>query len=125
MMRNSPYTSCSSSVRLTKVSHAKYSRRDPSINAHLAGTKGRGAFCVTPVDIAKEKRKETDYSSYPLTKHGEMLYALVQSGIAGHPHKTVTMQFFETVARYGDFFKVRKDCIVPALQSMVGPRYVH
>lgn len=34
------------------------------------------------------------------------------------------MQFFETVARYGDFFKVRKDCIFPTLQAMVGPKYV-
>ncbi|EKM58374.1 uncharacterized protein PHACADRAFT_117257 [Phanerochaete carnosa HHB-10118-sp] len=89
------------------------------------GTKGRGAFCITPADIAKDKRKETDYSGYPLTRHGEMLYALVQSGIAEHQHKTVNMQFFETTARYGDFFKVRKDCIVPALQSMVGPRGLH
>ena len=87
-----------------------------------AGTKGRTAFCHTPAEIAKEKRKETDYSSYPLTRHGEMLYALVQSGIADHPHRTVNMQFFETVARYGDFFKVRKDCIVPALVAMVGAR---
>lgn len=90
----------------------------------LAGSKGRQAFCQTPVDVAKEKRKETDYSAYPLTRHGEMLYALVQSGIAEYPHKTVTMQFYEAVARYGDFFKVRKDCIVPTLQAMVGPRYV-
>lgn len=53
-----------------------------------------------------------------------MLYSLVQSGISGYPNKTVALQFFETVARYGDFFKVRKDCIVPALQAMVGVGYV-
>lgn len=88
-----------------------------------AGAKGRGAFCQTPADIAKEKRKETDYSEYPLTRHGEMLYALVNSGISKYPDSSVTMQFFETVARYGDFFKVRKDCIVPTLEAMVGPRY--
>ena len=87
-----------------------------------AGTRGRQAFCQTPAEITKEKRKETDYSGYPLTRHGEMLYALVQSGIADHPHRTVAMQFFEAIARYGDFFKVRKECIVPALVAMVGPR---
>lgn len=74
--------------------------------------------------MAKDKRKETDYSEYPLTSHGEMLYALVQSGISSYPHKTVCMQFFETVARYGDFFKVRKDCIMPTLQAMLGPKLV-
>ncbi|CAL1716709.1 unnamed protein product [Somion occarium] len=89
------------------------------------GGKGRTAFCQTPIVVAREKRKETDYSEYPLTKHGEMLYALVESGISGYPHKTVTMQFFETVARYGDFFKVRKECIVPTLQAMVDNRGLH
>lgn len=72
--------------------------------------------------IDKEQRKETDYSKYPLTKHGQMLYTLVQSGISRYPNKTVTMQFFEAVARYGDFFKVRKECIVPTLEAMVDSR---
>ncbi len=89
----------------------------------IAGTKGRAAFCQTPAVVAQDKRKETDYSEYPLTRHGEMLYALVQSGISRYPHKTVAMQFFETAARYGDFFKVRKECIVPTLEAMVDTRY--
>ncbi|KAI0077912.1 ARM repeat-containing protein [Panus rudis PR-1116 ss-1] len=89
------------------------------------GGKGRSAFAQTPAAIAKDKRKETDYSEYPLTKHGEMLYTLVHSGMSAFPHKSVQMQFFETVARYGDFFKVRRDCIVPALQAMVDTRGLH
>ncbi|KAL6302369.1 ARM repeat-containing protein [Sparassis latifolia] len=88
------------------------------------GGKGRAAFCQAPA-TAKEKRKETDYSEYPLTSHGEMLYALVQSGISGYPHKTVVMQFFETTARYVDFFKVRKECILPTLQAMMDTRGLH
>lgn len=87
-----------------------------------AGGKGRAAFCYTPA-LAKDQRKSTDYSEYSLTPHGEMLYALVRSGICVYPHNAVAMQFFETCARYGDFFKVRKDCIVPLLEAMVGPRY--
>ncbi|KAK7690696.1 pre-tRNA nuclear export protein [Cerrena zonata] len=90
-----------------------------------SGGKGRTAFCQTPVVIDKEQRKETDYSKYPLTKHGQMLYTLVQSGISRYPNKTVTMQFFEAVARYGDFFKVRKECIVPTLEAMVDSRGLH
>lgn len=89
-----------------------------------AGIKGRAAFCQTPASLPKEKRKEADYSEFPLTRHGEMIYALLQSGISGYPHKTVVMQFFETAARYGDFFKVRKECIVPTLQAMLDTRYV-
>ncbi|KAI0690003.1 ARM repeat-containing protein [Cytidiella melzeri] len=89
------------------------------------GTKGRTAFCQTPAEVAKEKRKDTDYSGYPLTRHGEMLYTLIQSGISAYPHKTVVMQFFETTSRYGDFFKVRKECIVPTLEAMVDVRGIH
>lgn len=88
-----------------------------------AGGKGRAAFCQAPA-VQRDKRKETDYSEYPLTSHGEMLYALIQSGISAYPHKTVAMQFFETVARYGDFFKVRKECIMPTLQAMLDVRWV-
>jgi exportin-T len=86
-----------------------------------AGGKGRAAFCQAPA-VAKEKRKETDYSEYPLTTHGEMLLALVQSGISSYPNRSVVLQFFETVARYSDFFKVRKECILPTLEAMIGPR---
>lgn len=87
----------------------------------VGGGKGRAAFCQAP-PVDKDKRKEADYSEFPLTHHGEMLYALVQSGISAYPHKTVAMQFFETAARYGDFFKVRKECILPTLQAMIDVR---
>lgn len=74
--------------------------------------------------IDKEKRKLTDYSEFALTAHGQMLYTLVQSGISAHPHHTVTLQFFETTTRYTDFFKVRKECIMPTLQAMIDQRFV-
>ena len=51
-----------------------------------------------------------------------MLFTLVQSGIASFPNRTVALQFFETVARYTDFFKVRKECIIPALEPMIDTR---
>lgn len=72
--------------------------------------------------MPKEKKREVDYSEYPLTPHGEILLALVQSGISAYPHRAVVMQFFETVARYGDFFKIRKDCIMPAMEALVSNR---
>ena len=52
------------------------------------------------------------------------MFALVRSGISSFSHPAVVMQFFETCARYGDFFKVRKECIIPLLEAMVGPRSV-
>jgi exportin-T len=85
------------------------------------GNKGRAAFCQAPA-LPRDQRKEVDYSSFPLTSHGEMLSALVQSNISAYPHNAVVMQFFEAVSRYGDFFKVRKEQIVPVLEAMVDAR---
>jgi exportin-T len=90
----------------------------------IAGGKGRAAFCQAPASVEKERRKGTDYSEYPLTPHGEMLFALVQSDVASFPNRTVALQYFETVSRYTDFFKVRKECIIPTLEAMVDVRYM-
>lgn len=87
----------------------------------LGSTKGRSAFSQAP-QVPKEKRKEIDYADFPLTPHGGLLMALFETGISAYPNQAVVMQFFETVARYGDFFKVRKQCIVPALEAMVDTR---
>ncbi|KAF8910650.1 ARM repeat-containing protein [Gymnopilus junonius] len=88
-----------------------------------SGGKGRAAFCQAPIE--KDKRISTDYSEYPLTTHGELLFALVQSGITSYPNRTVALQYFETVSRYTDFFKVRKGCIIPTLEAMVDARGLH
>lgn len=90
----------------------------------LVGGKGRAAFCQVSVVIDRERRKDVDYLAFPLTPHGEMLFGLVQSGIAGYPHRAVALQFFETVVRYPDFFKVRKSCIIPVLEAMIDSRFV-
>ncbi|KIY43983.1 ARM repeat-containing protein [Fistulina hepatica ATCC 64428] len=87
------------------------------------GGKGRPAFCRVAID--KENRKDADYSEFPLTPHGEMLYGLCQCGIVGHPHASVALQFFEAAARYPDFFKVRKECILPTLEAMLDTRGLH
>lgn len=50
------------------------------------------------------------------------MVALIQSNVYAHPHPFVVGQFFETVGRYGDFFKTRKECINPVLSSFVGTK---
>jgi hypothetical protein len=54
-----------------------------------------------------------------------MLFALIQSNISSYPHRNVTLQFFETTARYPDFFKVRQECIMPTLEAMIDARQVY
>ncbi len=96
---------------------------DPDVCADevQGSTKGRSAFSQAP-QVPKERRKEIDYAEFPLTHHGELLMALFETGVSAYPNQAVVMQFFETVARYGDFFKVRRQCIVPALEAMVDAR---
>ncbi|KAJ7593086.1 armadillo-type protein [Mycena floridula] len=89
-----------------------------------SGGKGRAAFCQAP-PTDKEKRKGTDYSEFPLTTLGELMFGMVQSGLAAYPHRAVSLQFFETIVRYTDFFKVRKECILPTLEAMIDNRGLH
>lgn len=70
------------------------------------------------------KKAKLNYAEYPLTPHGELLMALIQSNVYAHPHPFVVSQFFETVGRYGDFFKTRKECISPVLSAFIGSKWV-
>lgn len=82
------------------------------------------AFVTPPEDVAKDKRKSTNWEQYPLTPHGEMLDALMRSKISAFPHNAVAIQYFETVGRYGDFFKVRKQYVESVLMTFIDARYV-
>lgn len=106
-----------------EINKSMSSLNDPNVCADMlqGSTKGRSAFSQAP-QVPKERRKEIDYAEFPLTPHGELLMALFETGISAYPNQAVVMQFFETAARYGDFFKVRKQCIVPALEAMVDAR---
>ncbi len=74
------------------------------------------------LEADKQKRKISDPADLPLTPHGELMYALVRSGISSFPHVAVRSQFFETVGRYLEFFRVRKVCIPPILEALVDTR---
>lgn len=83
-------------------------------------------FVQVPPEIAadKHKRKAANYSQFPLTAHGELMFGLIKSNISSFPHVAVRSQFFETVGRYLEFFRVRTDCIMPVLEALVDERYV-
>jgi exportin-T len=90
-------------------------------------TQGRQAFILLPpnfTSLDKEARKEVDLNSLPLNVHGQMLLALIQSNISQYPHSAVLMQYFEAVARYGEFFKLRKECVPRVLEAFVTERSV-
>ncbi|QRV89824.1 exportin-T protein [Ceratobasidium sp. AG-Ba] len=87
--------------------------------------KGRLAFVNVPDDVAKDKRKQSDWAAYPLTPHGEMMDALMRSQISAYPHNAVAIQYFETVGRYGDFFKARKQYVEGVLTTFIDARGIH
>jgi len=122
MTQNLVSTSCLSLGKSTRVRSQSWARNHEA-DFIKAGGKGRAAFCQSP-PVDKDKRKGTDYSEFPLTPHGEMILSLIQSNIASFPNRSVALQFYETVSRYADFFKVRRECIIPTLQSMIDARYV-
>ncbi|KAF8604237.1 KapM protein [Ceratobasidium sp. AG-I] len=88
-------------------------------------SKGRVAFVTPPEEIAKDKRKQANWADYPLTPHGEMMDALMRSQISAYPHDAVAIQYFETVGRYGDFFKVRKQYVEGVLTTFIDARGIH
>lgn len=89
---------------------------------YFNSAKGRIAFATPPEEIAKDKRKQANWAEYPLTPHGEMMDALLRSQISAYPHNAVAIQYFETVGRYGDFFKVRKQYVEGVLTAFIDAR---
>ena len=71
---------------------------------------------------AAGRKPRLNYENYPLTAHGELMMAVVQSGVSSFPHSTVVMQFFEAVGRYGDFFRTRKEGASPVLSAFIDVR---
>lgn len=50
------------------------------------------------------------------------MLALVESNISSYPHHLVVMQFFEAVTRYGEFFRIRKECNQTVLTAFIDSR---
>ncbi|KIO34261.1 hypothetical protein M407DRAFT_16794 [Tulasnella calospora MUT 4182] len=79
------------------------------------------------VNAEQQRKKDAKLQGVELssTPHDELILALVQSGISSYPHVAVRAQFFESVGRYVDFFKDRKECIIPVLEALVDQRGMH
>jgi exportin-T len=76
---------------------------------------------TVPTNLSKEARKAMNFDSLPLNSLGEMMAMLMDSQVCNFPHPAVTVQWAETVLRYSDFFKLRKQYIRNVLEVFVGP----
>lgn len=85
----------------------------------VAVAAGPGAFVqVPPAEIARSK-KEVDYhinyTSFPLSPMGDMMLRVCRSKVIAYRHPAVSLQLFEIVVRYHDFFKLCPEYIVEIL----------
>ena len=96
----------------------------------LIRTAGPSQFVIVPPDVKAElkaaipvaKKPRVNYSEFPLTSHGGLMLALVESNISSYPHHLVVMQFFEAIGRYGEFFRIRKECNEAVLTAFIDSR---
>ncbi|KAI5478878.1 Exportin-T [Pseudohyphozyma bogoriensis] len=90
---------------------------------------GPGAFVQVPVAEVQRAKREADYridyTQYPLSPLGEMMLRACRSKIVTHSHPSVSLQFWEVVVRYHDFFKLCPEYIVEILPSFLDEHGLH
>lgn len=97
------------------------------LGAAIAGS-GPGAFVQVPADeYARSKREleyRIDYTQFPLSVIGEMMLKACRSKLVAYSHPAVSLQFFEVIVRYHEFFKLCPEFISQILPSFLDEQYV-
>ncbi|KAM0787298.1 hypothetical protein ACM66B_007074 [Microbotryomycetes sp. NB124-2] len=95
-----------------------------AISAH-----GPGAFVVVPEEEYTRAKKEADYhvncTQYPLSILGDMMLRACRSKVVTHQHAAVSLQFFEVIGRYHEFFKLCPEYISGILPSFLDDHGLH
>ncbi|BGP35706.1 pre-tRNA nuclear export protein [Rhodotorula toruloides] len=90
---------------------------------------GPGAFVQVPLaEIQRAKREadyRIDYTQFPLSQLGEMMLRTCRSKVVNFPHAAVSLQFFEVVVRYHDFFRLCPEFITEILPSFLDEHGLH
>lgn len=103
--------------------------RPPSPRAGQAiSATGPGAFVLVPVaEVQRAKREQEyriDYTQFPLSQLGELMLRSCRAKVVTFPHPAVSLQFFEVVVRYHDFFKLCPEFITEILPSFLDEQCV-
>lgn len=92
------------------------------IATSMTGT-GRAAFVQIPAEEIQRSKQQADYrinfTSFPLSQVGEMMLRICRSKIINYPHPAISLQLFEIVLRYHDFFHLCPEYIVEILPSFL------
>ncbi|KAK4048624.1 pre-tRNA nuclear export protein [Microbotryomycetes sp. JL201] len=90
---------------------------------------GPGAFVIVPeseyVRAKREVDYHVDYTQYPLSALGDMMLRACRSKIVTHQHAAVSLQFFEVIGRYHDFFRLCPEYISGILPSFLDDHGLH
>lgn len=120
---SSRYTSSTALVSPSRVSIAADC---PSGSTQASA--GPGAFVqVPPLENQRAKRESEyriDYTQFPLSVIGEMLLKTCRSKVVEYSHPAVSLQSFEIIVRYHDFFKLCPEYIPQILPSFLDEQCV-
>ncbi|GJN94034.1 hypothetical protein Rhopal_007097-T1 [Rhodotorula paludigena] len=90
---------------------------------------GPGAFVLVPQsEIQRAKREpdyRIDYTQFPLSQLGELMLRACRSKVVNFAHPAVSLQFFEVVVRYHDFFRLCPEFITEILPSFLDEHGLH
>ncbi|BGP43722.1 pre-tRNA nuclear export protein [Rhodotorula kratochvilovae] len=90
---------------------------------------GPGAFVQVPQsEMQRAKREQEyriDYTQFPLSQLGELMLRACRAKVVDFPHAAVSLQFFEVVVRYHDFFRLCPEYITQILPSFLDEHGLH
>lgn len=82
---------------------------------------------VPPTEIQRAKTDtayKIDYTQFPLSQLGEMMLRACRAKLVVYPHPAVSLQFFEVIVRYNDFFRLCPQYINELLPSFLDEQCV-
>jgi len=72
----------------------------------------------------REQEYRIDYTQFPLSQLGELMLRACRAKVVNFPHAAVSLQFFEVVVRYHDFFRLCPEFITEILPSFLDEQCV-
>ncbi|KAK4699304.1 exportin-T, partial [Phenoliferia sp. Uapishka_3] len=90
---------------------------------------GPGVFVQVPQTEMQRAKTEASYkipyTQFPLSQLGEMMLRACQAKLVLYPHPAVSLQFFEVIVRYNEFFNLCPEYINELLPSFLDEHGLH
>ncbi|ODO00845.1 exportin-T [Cryptococcus wingfieldii CBS 7118] len=90
-----------------------------------ADSQASGRTTPSSASDAADPSDKFEYENYPLSALGQLLTRSMGSGISSYPHPSVTLQYFEIIVRYVEFWKPKADVLPSLFEAILDARGVH